>query len=166
MSETRVTAKNAPKPGGAKGAGGDGDGEKGAKKGRKKVLVILAAVLLLGGGGAWYLLLGPGKSDEAAEEKPAVELGEVINVEPISINLADGHYLKLGLGLQSIAEVTHEPDGSIASDAAITLYSGRPMSELADPVQREALKQELKETLEKKYHHDVVDVYFTEYVMQ
>ena len=83
-----------------------------------------------------------------------------------AVHLADGHYLKLGLGLQAVADVAHAPDGAKALDAAISLYSGREMSELADPVRRDELKAELKHKVEEKYHHDVVDVYFTEYVMQ
>ncbi len=166
MSETRTMAKDVKKPGGAKGAGGDGDEGKGAKKGKKKLVMALAVVVLAGGGGGGWFVFGPGKSAEAAPEEEEVELGGVVVVDPISINLADGHYLKLGLGLQTIAAVAHEPDGSIALDAAITLYSGRPMSELTDPAQRDALKEELRHTLEEEYHHDVVDVYFTEYVMQ
>lgn len=167
MSETRVMAKGSKGATGTKGGDQDADGAP-AAKGRKKLVLLLGVVLLLAGGAtAWFLLLGPGASAEAAEpEHEEVELGEVVAVEPISINLADGHYLKLGLGLQTIAEVAHAPDGSIALDAAITLYSGRSIEELSDPTAREALKAELLHTLEEEYHHDVVDVYFTEYVMQ
>ena len=168
MSETRVMAKGSK---GAKTAGGAGDGEDGTPAGgrKKKLGLILGVVLLLAGGAtAWFLLLGPGASAEAAEPEaePEVELGEVVAVEPISINLADGRYLKLGLGLQTIAVVEEELDGSLALDAAIALYSGRSMAELSDPTAREALKEELRGSLEEAYHDEVVDVYFTEYVMQ
>jgi flagellar FliL protein len=150
--------------------GGADAGADGAPAGgrRKRLVLLLGAVLLLAGGAtAWFLLLGPGASAEAAEPKAEeVELGDVVTVGPISINLAGGHYLKLGLGLQTVAEVAHAPDGSLALDAAISLYSGRSMEELTDPTAREALKEELRHTLEEEYHHDVVDVYFTEYVMQ
>ena len=73
--------------------------------------------------------------------------GEVVALEPVSINLADGRYLRLGLGLQATAEVEEELDGSKALDAAISLYSGRPMAELSDPAQRDALKEELAQTI-------------------
>lgn len=170
MSETRVMAKGSKGATGAKGGSEPGADGAPAAKGRKKLVLLLGVVLLLAGGAtAWFLLLGPGASAEAAEpeaEHEEVELGDVVTVEPISINLADGHYLKLGLGLQAVADVAHEPDGSIALDAAITLYSGRSIEELSDPTAREALKAELLHTLEEEYHHEVVDVYFTEYVMQ
>lgn len=166
MAEARTITKDDKKAGAAGGAGGADAAAGGGKKKKKKLLAILAGVLLLGGGAAWFFLLGPGAGKASAEAEPPPELGAVLTVDPISINLADGHYLKLGLGLQTIAAVAHEPDGSVALDAAISLYSGRTMTELSDPVQRDALKAEFKHSLEEKYHHDVVDVYFTEYVMQ
>ena len=166
-TETRTMASTTTKSSGAKGAGGASDAEQApAKKGRKKILAIVG-VLVVGGGAAGYTFFGPGKAAEAAdEEPPPPELGEVLVIDPISINLADGHYLKLGLGLQAIAESEHAPEGSRALDAAIALYSGRSMEELSDPEQRATLKEELVHTVEEDYHHEVVDVYFREYVMQ
>jgi len=150
----------------AKGGAGEAGKKPGGKGRRKRRLLLLAALLLVAAAASWYLLLGPGSTAEAVEEEPPPELGEVLAVPSISINLADGHYLKLGLGLQTIAEVEHAPDCSLALDAAISLYSGRSMQELSDPVRRDAIKEELKHTVEERYHHEVVDVYFTEYVMQ
>ncbi len=165
MSETRTMGKDAKKPAPAKGGAGSADEQATGGK-RKKLVVAGAGVLLAAAGGGTWFVLGPSASAEAAQEEPEVELGDVLAVEPISINLADGHYLKLGLGLQVVAEVAHEPDGSLALDAAISLYSGRSMAEVGDPAQREALKEELRHSVEELYHHDVVDVYFTEYVTQ
>lgn len=169
MSETRVMAKDGKSPAGAKGGAGGADAEAAGGGKKKKVLLLgVAALLLAGGGGGWFVLFGPGASAEAAEPEPEpeVELGEVLTVPPISINLADGHYLKLGLGLQTTAEVEEELDGSRALDAAITLYSGRPMAEVADPATRDALKEELAHTIEEAYHEEVVEVFFTDYVTQ
>ena len=165
-SETRTMASTTTKSAGAKGGGGSGGAEEAPKKGRKKLLAIVG-VLVIGGGAAGYTFFGPGKSAEAADEKPPPpELGDVLVIDPISINLADGHYLKLGLGLQAIAATEHPPEGSRALDAAIALYSGRSMEELSNPDERAKLKDELTTTIEEDYHEDVVDVYFREYVMQ
>lgn len=167
-SEKRTMASTTTKSSGAKGGGGGSaeDGEAPAKKGKKKLLAIVG-VLVIGGGAAGYTFFGPGKSAEAADEKPPPpELGEVLVIDPISINLADGHYLKLGLGLQAVAATEHAPEGSKALDAAIALYSGRSMEELSNPEERAKLKEELVHTVEEDYHHEVVDVYFREYVMQ
>lgn len=168
-SEMRTMASTTTKSGSGKGSGGGKDPspeDAPQKKGKKKLLAVVA-VLAIAGGGAGYTFFGPGKTAEAAEEKPPPpELGEVLVIDPISINLADGHYLKLGLGLQAIAEPEHAPEGSKALDSAIALYSGRSMEELSDPEARKKLKEELTATVEEEYHQEVVDVYFREYVMQ
>lgn len=168
-SEMRTMASTTTKSSSKSGSGGkdaaSAEGET-PKKSRKKLLAVVA-VLAIAGGGAGYTFFGPGKSAEAAEKKPPPpELGEVLVIDPISINLADGHYLKLGLGLQAVAEPEHAPEGSKALDAAIALYSGRSMEELSDPQARKKLKEELTSAVEEEYHDEVVGVYFREYVMQ
>ena len=73
------------------------------KKSNKMLMIILVAVLALGGGGAGaFFAMSGGK----AGEKPPPEPGEVIPLEPITINLAGGHYLKLGFALQAIANAS------------------------------------------------------------
>src|SRR5699024_7442587 len=100
-----------------------------AKGGKKKlVVIVLAVVLLLGGGAGWYFFMGPGAApaDGAAEPaEPGPEPGEVMTVDAVSINLAGGHYLRLGLALQLTAEVHEEVSSAHALDLAIELYSGR-----------------------------------------
>lgn len=138
-------------------------------KSRKKLVLVLAALLVVGGGAGWYFLMGPGAATEGeAAVEPAPEPGAVLDVEAISINLADGHYLRLGMGLQLTADAGGhgDPTAAPALDHAIALFSGRPMAEVASPEGREALKAELVHRLEEAYHGDVMDVYFTEYVTQ
>lgn len=135
---------------------------------KKKLLIVVVGVLVVAGAAAWFLLgRGGGREAEHAAE-PAPEPGEVVQVEPISVNLADGHYLRLGLGLQLTADAGgHGPvDPSRALDLAIALYSGRPMAEVSDPATREALKAELKHQLDEAYHGEVMDVYLTNFVTQ
>ena len=45
---------------------------------------------------------------------------------PIQINLAGGHYLRIGLALQLTDSASKEIDGSKALDATIDLFSGLP----------------------------------------
>ncbi len=139
-----------------------------AKKSRKKPLLVGVVALVAVAAAAWFLLLAP--KDEAGAE-PAheeVELGEVMTVEPVSLNLAGGHYLRLGIALQLTADAgAHgEPTSAPALDAAIALFSGRDIAEVSDPAVREQLTADLAHQLEETYHGDVVDVYLTEYVTQ
>jgi flagellar FliL protein len=146
-----------------------------AKGGKKKLFIIIGgALLVVLLGAAYWFLMGPGKAAPAATEgvEPTAEaeveyeLGEVLVVDAISINLQGGHYLRLGLGLQLVAGAHEAPDTAKALDAAIALYSGLTTEELADLTFREELKDQLAETLKEVYHEDVVDVYYTDFVTQ
>lgn len=131
---------------------------------KKKLLVVGAVVGVLLAAAAYFFLLAPGAAE--AEEVPEPEKGEVLRLEPISLNLANGSYLKLGMALQVVAEAAHKPDGSQAQDFAITLFTGRTKEELSDPAVREALKAELVAKVKEETHDEVFDVYFTEFVTQ
>lgn len=136
--------------------------------GKRGLVIVLVAVLALGAGagGAWFLL-GPDTDEPTSVEE--VELGSVLAVEtPLSINLAGGHYLRLGLSLQltSTAGADGEMDTAQALDIAIDLFSGRTVGEVASPEGRAALKAELTTRLSEAYAGDVVGVYFTDYVTQ
>lgn len=133
--------------------------------GRKKKLIVVGAVVgVVLAAAAYFFLLAPGAAE--AEEVPEPEKGEVLRLDPISLNLANGSYLKLGLALQVTADAAHKPDGSQAQDFAITLFTGRTKEELSDPVVREALKAELVAKVGKETHDEVFDIYFTEFVTQ
>jgi flagellar FliL protein len=127
------------------------------RRSRKRVLVALALVAALAGAGWWFLL----KPAAPAEPKP----GEVVRLEPIQVNLAGGHYLKIGIALQLTADA-HGADGSKALDATIGLFSGRAMGQLTEPETREKLKHQLLEELDHRYHGEVMDVFFTDFVTQ
>jgi flagellar FliL protein len=139
----------------------DTNGAEGAgKKSKKKLLMLVVLVVVLTAGG-WFMFLRP--SSGAA---PAPEPGPVVRLDSISLNLADGHYLKLGIALQATAKVKEELDGAKALDIAISQLSGRPIAQLASSESREAAKKKLATSIEKAYEHEVMGIYFTEFVMQ
>ena len=148
---------------------------------------LVVAAGLVGGG---FLFGGGGDGGEAAEAaiKPAktehaqaaevATHGPVQNLEPITLNLADGHFLKIGLALQ-LAEVEGAAHGEAeelpaakALDIAITELGSYTMDELATPKGRELVKKKLSEQVGKAYTDPethaplVTKVYFTEFVMQ
>lgn len=129
-----------------------------AKGGKKKKLVLGVVLLLVAAGAAWFFLLRPSGSSEP-------EPGEVLPVESIQVNLDGAHYLRLGLGLQLVAGAS-ETDTSKAADAAIGVFSGRPMAEVNRPAVREKLRTKLVHELAERYDGAVMGVYFTEYVTQ
>lgn len=140
--------------------------DSGGRRRGRTLLVVLVAVLL-GAGAAWFFLMGPGaSSSEAAAEPPPPEPGAVQVVEAISLNLAGGHYLRIGVGLQLTADVSEEVDAAQALDTVIELFSGRTVDEVASVEGRATLKAELAARLGEVYEGEVMDVYFTDYVTQ
>lgn len=158
----------------------EGDAEKeapAAPKGKTLPAAILAVAIL---GGAY--MLGPGgKSAPAEAGGPAAstttttELGAVASLDPITLNLADGRYLKVAIAVQLSAEAPAgggEGKGDPAAhwaralDAAISVLGERTYDELAAPGGRAKAKEELSHTVAELYDKEVVGVYFTEFVMQ
>ena len=145
-----------PMPKSAKESATDEPQEEGGGRSKKKLLIVLVVLLALGGGG--FMKLRP---QPPAEPKP----GEVMALDPIQINLAADHYLRVGIALQ-LTDAAHEADGSKALDATIDQFSGRQIGDVTDPKKRRELKKELEHTLGELYHHEVMEVYFTEFVTQ
>jgi flagellar protein FliL len=162
----------------------DGDEKKDddAKGGSKKKLIIIAAPVLLVviGAAAYFLLLKPAAAPAAGaagatpaaaaaaapSPSPSFAEGAVLKLDPISINLAGGHFLKLGLSLQESKTAGEEVSGAKALDAAIELFSNKTLDELADLKMRNKYKTKLADHLVELYEQKVYDVYFTEFVMQ
>ena len=136
--------------------------EETAKKGggKKKLIVVLVLLLVAGGAGYWFVL----KPKHAGPKKP--DPGVVVALDAIQINLADDHYLKIGLALQASKDAGQEVDGSKALDDTIALFSGQNMQDLARRDYREKLKKQLERRLDKDYEGKVIGVYFTDFVTQ
>ena len=142
-----------------------------APKGGPKKLVVIAVPLLVALVAAWYFVLGPGSGGSEAEEKPKEpELGEVVALEPITMNLADGRLLKVGLALQLPLEppagAHGEVNGSVALDETIAFLGEHTYAQLAQPAARQEAKKELSHRVAERYHEGVLGIYFTEFVMQ
>ena len=143
------------------------------KKGKKKLVIIIAAaltVVLAALGVVGYKLLF--SKDEASA---APEPGVVVPLkDEMTLNLADGKFLKVQLALQLTAEATEEAgekaaetfDGSKAQDAAIAVFSTYKYNDLLDAKTKEAARKKLAEEVKKRYDGAVMDVYFRQFVMQ
>ena len=129
-------------------------------KSKKKLIIILVVALLVVGGGAYKFMLAPAS---AAPSGPTP--GTVVPLEPIQINLAGEHYLRIGVALQ-LTSAAKEADGSKALDATIDEFSGRTMAEVTSPMKRRQLKRALTKHLEHLYEGEVMGIYFTEFVTQ
>lgn len=129
-------------------------------------VVVLLTLVLAGGGYVVYTVVlsdddGSGVVAEATPPEP----GEVIAVDSVSVNLAGGHYLRLGFSMQMTVDA-----GTIelarAQDIAISLFSGRQLEEVNSDETREELKATLVERLAEAFDGGVMDVYLTDFVTQ
>jgi len=151
-----------PKAAKAEKVAGDVDEQVDSGK-KKKMLIAVALVVVLG---ALWFVVGPGKGGESGV-KAAPKEGKVLPLEPITMNLADGRLLKVGLALQVIKEPKeYKVDGSKALDEAIKFLGEHSFEQLAAPAGRQTAKEELSVRVAERYHGDVMEVYFTEFVMQ
>ncbi|MGY1732337.1 flagellar basal body-associated protein FliL [Geodermatophilus sp. SYSU D01045] len=139
-----------------------------AEGGRKKLVVLLALLLVVAGAAAYFFLF----TGEAEAEEPVA--GEVVALEPVTVNLAGGGYLKIGISLQATEDAASGGhggggvDGSKALDLIISTYSQAQPADVAGA--REALKESLEHQIVEAYTEDgvemVMGIYFTEYVTQ
>ena len=156
------------------------------KGGPKKFAVPVVALLLgvvvgpklLGGGG--------GAAEAGAATTTTTAPGPVVSLEPITLNLTDGHLLKVGLALQISAEweAEHAEGGdgehgaaadtgtdpthgyARALDTTISVFGRHSMEDLMDQARREAARTELTVLLEEAFHGEIEGVYLYEFVMQ
>lgn len=137
----------------------DADAKAGKKPRSKVRTILIAVVVLLALGGGGYFVLKPSKPGPP-------QPGIVDRLDPIQINLAGGHYLRLGLALQLKAGAPEDLDGSKALDRTIDVFSGQQMADLNQGQTRDTLKKQLSAQVSKLYEGDILAVYFTEFVTQ
>jgi flagellar FliL protein len=136
------------------------DEEAPAASGKKGKILVVLLVLVLAGVATWWFMLRPASAEEAPHP------GAVVKLDAIQVNLADGHYLRIGVALQATDEVKEELEGSKALDATIELFTGQRMEKLAQRPYREGLRKKLVDRLEEAYEGEVMGVYFTDFVTQ
>ena len=136
---------------------------------------VLVAVALLGA--AFMLKSGGGggtptnAQTSATTEAPAE--GEVIALDPITMNLSGGDILKVSIALQLKADSTAAEEanadkpawGARALDELITVLSDYSRAELSEPGGLADAKAKLSKRVGLVYHDEVIGVYFTQFVI-
>jgi flagellar basal body-associated protein FliL len=158
------------------------EGEEPTKK-KKNPLVIGGLCLALAGVG--YMMGGrkAGAQDSGAPTTTIDQLEgcaegtdaatvehKAIDLPSMSINLADGHYLKVTVSLALCPDVVLAEGAEFVSapakDIIVSTLSGNSMTVLAEPEGREHAKELLTELVSKAYPDEVYEIYFVEFVMQ
>jgi flagellar FliL protein len=125
----------------------------------KKVVMALVAVLVVGGGA--YKFLAPKKVVPPTG-------GEVVAMDATTLNLADGHYLKIAVAIQLVKGkgTATEFRSSEAAELTIDEFSNRTVASLSSNGARKKLTEELLAKVQKAYPGEVYDVFLTQFVMQ
>jgi flagellar protein FliL len=147
----------------------DGQTKKKKKRGLM-VPAIIVAVGLLGGG--YLMSQKTAKKTTASKDKSAalaLPKGPILTIDPTTVNLADGHFLEVGLGLQvdnakDLTAVTN--DEALALNVAIAQFSKDTMAQLSPGLKRNAAQTVLAKQLARTFDKKVTAVYFTDFVMQ
>ncbi len=152
--------------GSGKGATPTDDEPSGKKKTKKpkskKKRIIIAVVALLVLGGVYHFVLAK-KPAKIGPPKP----GAVVSLTATTLNLTDGHFLKLQIALQTIAGTKGATmDTSNAADIEISEFTNLSMTDLTTDAERERIKGDLLVKLQKAYPGELMGVYFTNFVMQ
>jgi flagellar basal body-associated protein FliL len=156
----------------------DGEGKK-----KKNPLVIGGLCLALAGVG--YMMGGrkAGAQDSTAPTTTIDQLEgcaegtdsahvehHAIDLPAMSINLTDGHFLKVTVSLGLCPDVVlaegEEFVTAPAKDIIVSTLSGNSMTVLQEPEGREQAKHLLTELVSEAYPEEVYEIYFVEFVMQ
>lgn len=152
------------------------EGKEKPKKSKKKLIIVLAPLLLLLAVGGFIgkgMLAGPA----APLPDPKTVAGSVVPLTPMTLNLADGRYLKITMALQLSKFASPVPaadgtipvsnvDGAKALDTAIAVLGQRTYTQLIAPGGRSSAQKVLSAQVKNRYDGEVLGVYFTEFLMQ
>jgi flagellar protein FliL len=171
---------------------GDDDEAKAGLGGKLKLVAMILPTVLLVVGALYFFVLAPkGSSATATGAKtssaaaatdgssaasdgtdvtdPMIQAtfqpGNIVSVDAVTVNLANGHYLKVGLGLQETADVATDVSPAPAIDCLITQFSGNTVDQLATQAARDAAKKTLTNAIYKAYDKKVYKIFYNSFVM-
>jgi len=134
----------------------------------KLIIGVGALVLLVAGAGGGYYWLKP----RHAVPAPPVPLAVAyVDAKEMTLRLADTateHYIKLtpvmAVRVKKADEVTQRV--AVVRDRVVAIVTARPSTELATPQGEAALKRDLMAALKPDFHDDIVDIYFSGYLVE
>jgi len=142
------------------------------------ILIIIIALLLAGGGYmAYTMFMAPtSPTPEQPADKPvnqATPVGEIPNLEPFVVNLADPRgkrYLKLKLSLELETPQAAEKAQRLAPklrDTVIMMTTSLSFEEVMTPEGKLRIRDELQERFNRALRPDKIrNIYFSEFVIQ
>jgi len=133
--------------------------------------IMMVVMLVLVGAIGAKVFMGGAKAD-TKEVKKVAEVGISLPLEEflVNVNGANDHYLKttMSLGLKKgLTEEQVKEHVPAMRDAILSVLQTKSPKELGSPKERESLKDEIKEKVNKEVPEEpVVKVYFTAFATQ
>jgi flagellar FliL protein len=126
----------------------------------KKFLLLLVLVLVVGG--AAYKMLMP------APPPGPPKAGDTVVLDPLTLNLTDGHYLQVSVAVQLVqGKATKDKfETSPADQLIINEFSNRTVASLSSDAAREKSLTQLKKGMDKEYPGAVFKLFYTKFVTQ
>jgi flagellar FliL protein len=136
------------------------DKSSGKRRPSKKIVIVLVLLLAVGG------FIGSKKFMPAKAAAP--HPGDAVVLDPTTLNLAGGHYLKIAISVKLVAGKASATDfdSSHAAQLLIEEFSDRTVGSLSTNPARDKLMTELTNRIKKAYDGEVYDVYLTQFVTQ
>jgi len=159
------TSQSGARDAGGSGTNADASGPAKASKGLRARLTskkfIMAVVLLLAVAGGAYKFLAP---------QPVVPPtgGDVVALDPTTLNLDGGHYLKIAISVQLVKGKASATDFATSKAAELTIdeFSNRTVGSLSSNAARKKLTSDLLSKVKAAYPGEVFDVFLTQFVTQ
>ena len=139
---------------------------------KKLIIIAVMGVVAIGGGAAAVLRLGLLGGRTASKGAPPVAPKVAyVEVREMTLRLADSgteHYIKLDPVLAVPAGQAEAMENKIpvVRDRIVAVVTARSSSELTSPVGQRKLKEDLVATLHKDFQNDLVDIYFSDYLVE
>lgn len=149
-------------------------------KTKRKMLipVMVIALAVLGGGAMAGGFIGGGlfgadealaDGEEGAAPTPTPtpsELGVLVELDAVTLNLAEGRFLKLAVAIELAPGIVEPPPTAPIYDEVIEVFGPMTFDQLSQAPVRSDTKTQLLDRLSTTYGEDIVGVYYTEFVMQ
>jgi flagellar protein FliL len=125
----------------------------------KKGIILIVVVLVAAYGG--YTFMKPKPKFVAAQ-------GETVAIDPTTLNLAGGHYLKIAFSVELVkgkaTAAKFEP--AAAQSLIISQYSDRTVDSLSSNKSRDTMQTNLLAGLKKAYPDEIWGLQLTQFVTQ
>jgi flagellar basal body-associated protein FliL len=92
----------------------------------------------------------------------------VVQLDPTTVNLTDGHYLQIAVAVQLVQGKATAAgfQGSHAAQLVIDEFSNRSVSALSSNAARKKLATDLEKQIEHAYPDEIFAIFLTKFVMQ